>query len=78
MDFPATAYQPEFLLARLQKLQRFETRRNRNWRSNLRVYRSAESALGNFAQQKIPKHTDPFGAPQLFRIDEVSFDGRTH
>jgi hypothetical protein len=34
MDFPAAAYQPEFLLARLQKLQRFETRRNRNWRSN--------------------------------------------
>jgi hypothetical protein len=34
MDFPAAAYQPEFLLARLQKLQRFETRRNRNSWSN--------------------------------------------
>jgi hypothetical protein len=34
MEHFSADYHPEFLLARLQKLQRFETRRCRNWRSN--------------------------------------------
>jgi hypothetical protein len=75
MQFLAHDYQPEFLLARLQKAQRSVMLASTTVTGS-EFEQSAEPALRDFAQQEIAEHADALRGPQLFGVDKIGFDRR--